>query len=286
MAKLYLVFESKELKEFTITQSGTATIGRLPDNLIHIDNLAVSGHHARIFYDVDHWALEDHGSTNGTFVNKQRITGKVELNDGDEIGVGKHNVRFKDEWHEDDAAPKTAQITGPLVPKLDATVMLDTKKTKELMAAVIAARTGGAPPPAPSAPAAPEPSAAASSRPAAATPPPAAPSRPTAAPAPHAPAAPERVGVLTVIAGKSDQPQYRLTSKLTVIGKSDMASIRLKGWFAPKVGATITKRDQKYFVSPGEKKVTVDGQPVTGQRELSQGSTIEVAGLSMSFDYE
>ena len=92
--------------------------------------------------------------------------------------------------------------------------------------------------------------------------------------------------MLTVIAGKSDQPQYRLTSKLTVIGKSDMASIRLKGWFAPKVGATITKRDQKYFVSPGEKKVTVDGQPVTGQRELTDGSTLEVAGLSMSFGYE
>ncbi len=286
MAKLYLVFESKELKEFTITQSGTATIGRLPDNLIHIDNLAVSGHHARIFYDVDHWALEDHGSTNGTFINKERITGKVELNDGDEISIGKHTVRFKDEWHEDDAAPKTAQITGPFVPKLDATVMLDTKKTKELMAAVIAARTGGAPPPAPGAPApaAPAPSAAAPSRPAPTTPPPAAPSRPTAAPAPAA--APERVGVLTVIAGKSDQPLYRLTSKLTVIGKSDMASIKLKGWFAPKVGATITKRDQKYFVSPGEKKVTVDGQPVTGQRELTQGSTIEVAGLSMSFDFE
>jgi len=280
MAKLYLVFENKDLKEFTITQSGTATIGRLPDNLIHIDNLAVSGHHARIFYDGDHYAVEDHNSTNGTFVNKERITGKVELNDGDEISVGKHTVRFKDEWHEDDAAPKTAQITGPLVPQLDATVMLDTKRTKELMAAVVAARTGGAP----SAPAAPEPSAAAYGRPAAATPPPSAPSRHTAAPAP--PAAPERVGVLTVIGGKSDQPQYRLTSKLTVIGKSDMASIKLKGWFAPKVGATITKRDQKYFVSPGEKKVTVDGQPVTGQRELNQGSTIEVAGLAMSFDYE
>ncbi len=285
MAKLYLVFENKELKEFTITQSGTATIGRLPDNLIHIDNLAVSGHHARIFYDGDHWAIEDHNSTNGTFVNKQQITGKVELNDGDEVTVGKHTVRFKDEWHEDEA-PATAQITKPFVPKLDATVMFDTKKAKEMMAAAAAARAGSAPPPAPSAPAAPSPSAGAPSRPAAAAPPPAAPSRPTAAPVPPAPVALERVGVLTVIGGKSDQPQYRLTSKLTVIGKSDMASIKLKGWFAPKVGATITKRDQKYFVSPGEKKVAVNGQPVTGQLELTEGSTIEVAGLSMSFDYE
>ncbi|MGH9509403.1 MAG: FHA domain-containing protein, partial [Terriglobales bacterium] len=61
MAKLYLFFENTQLKEFAITQSGVATIGRLPDNLIHIDNLAVSGHHARVFYDVDHYVIEDHG---------------------------------------------------------------------------------------------------------------------------------------------------------------------------------------------------------------------------------
>lgn len=273
MAKLYLLFENTQLKEFAITQSGVATIGRLPDNLIHIDNLAVSGHHARILYDGDHYVIEDHGSTNGTFVNKQRIEGKVPLNDGDEVMIGKHTVRFKDEWHEDDEAPKTAQITGPSVPKLEATVMLDTKKAKEMMAAAAAARAGAASatPPAAGAPA----------------PTGAAPSRTTSVPpaAPVPPAA-ERVGVLTVLAGKADQQQYRLTSKLTVIGKSDMASIKLKGWFAPKVGATITKREQKYFISPGDKKVIVDGQQIAGQKELSEGSTIDVSGLKMSFDYE
>ncbi|MGH9601271.1 MAG: FHA domain-containing protein [Terriglobales bacterium] len=275
MAKLYLFFENTQLKEFAITQSGVASIGRLPDNLIHIDNLAVSGHHARVFYDGDHYVIEDHGSTNGTFVNKQRITGKVELSDGDEIAIGKHTVRFKDEWHEDDEAPKTAQITGPSVPKLDATVMLDTKKAKEMMAAAAAARPGGAPPPVTASHGAPAPASSAG-----------APSRPTVAPAAPAPPAAERVGVLTVLAGKSDQQQYRLTSKLTVIGKSNNASIRLKGWFAPQVGATIIKRDQKYFISAGEKKVMVDGQQITGQKELSEGSSIDVSGLKLSFDYE
>ena len=48
MAKLYLRFEQNEqvLKEIPLTQAAT-TIGRLPDNSVQIDNLAVSGHHAK-----------------------------------------------------------------------------------------------------------------------------------------------------------------------------------------------------------------------------------------------
>ena len=44
MAKLVLKFESSVLKEVPLSQ-GVITIGRLPDNIIHVDNLAVSGHH-------------------------------------------------------------------------------------------------------------------------------------------------------------------------------------------------------------------------------------------------
>ena len=48
MAKLYLKFEQngQVLKEIFLSQAAT-TIGRLPDNSVQIDNLAVSGHHAR-----------------------------------------------------------------------------------------------------------------------------------------------------------------------------------------------------------------------------------------------
>ena len=52
MAKLYLKFEQSDqvLKEVPLTQA-TTTIGRLPDNNVQIDNLAVSGHHARICWE-------------------------------------------------------------------------------------------------------------------------------------------------------------------------------------------------------------------------------------------
>ena len=60
MAKLYLKFDQSVLKEVTLSQSAT-TIGRLPDNTLQIDNLAVSGHHARITWEQDHYEIEDLG---------------------------------------------------------------------------------------------------------------------------------------------------------------------------------------------------------------------------------
>ena len=67
-----------------------------------------------------------------------------------------------------------------------------------------------------------------------------------------------------------------------------MASIKLKGWFAPKVAATIHKHDGKYFIAASEKsvKVRVNGTDITGQKELSEGDVVEVAGIKASFGYQ
>ena len=95
----------------------------------------------------------------------------------------------------------------------------------------------------------------------------------------------EKIGLLNVVSGKTDQSQYLLTSKMSVIGKSDMASIKLKGWFAPKMAAIISKRETAYFVAASEKKikVKVNGEEVVGQKALAEGDVIEVAGVKMSF---
>lgn len=296
MAKLYLKFDQSLLKEFSLSQ-GVITIGRLPDNLVQIDNLAVSGHHAKIYWDTDHYVVEDNSSLNGTYVNEQRI-GKAALKDGDKVLVGKHTLEFVDEWHEDNPAEAIqAQPAAPAMSGMNATVVLDTKKAKEMLAAAKAAAAAPAAPPAATAPAATAPAA-----PPAPVNAPATASRasagagttvgagagPTGTMMTPAPVLKERSGVLTVLEGKTDEPQYVLSGKLTVIGKSDMASIKLKGWFAPNVAAVVSKRDNKYFIAPQDKgaKVKVNGADVAGQKEISDGDAVEVAGVKMSFGYE
>src|SRR5580658_1877122 len=120
MAKLILRFEQNILKEVVLEQD-TLTIGRLPDNMLQIDNLAVSGHHAKIYWDQDHYVVEDLGSLNGTYVNNQRV-GKATLKSGDQVTIGKHVVQFKDEVQRPPAV-QPPDKPSPSASKLEATVV-------------------------------------------------------------------------------------------------------------------------------------------------------------------
>lgn len=93
MAKVVLLFNDETLGTYHLTNEYT-TIGRISDNDIHIDNLAVSGHHARILTILNDSFLEDLGSTNGTYVNGKLIK-KHPLVKGDLIAVGKHILRYE-----------------------------------------------------------------------------------------------------------------------------------------------------------------------------------------------
>jgi pSer/pThr/pTyr-binding forkhead associated (FHA) protein len=72
---------------YDITKDVT-TLGRDITNDIVINDPEVSRHHLRIARTADGCSLEDLGSTNGTFVNGQRISGSRPLNNGDMIGLG------------------------------------------------------------------------------------------------------------------------------------------------------------------------------------------------------
>jgi predicted component of type VI protein secretion system len=64
------------------------TLGRDITNDIVINDPEVSRHHSRMTRSAGGYMLEDLGSTNGTFVNGQRLTGARQLNSGDLISLG------------------------------------------------------------------------------------------------------------------------------------------------------------------------------------------------------
>ncbi len=77
---------------FALSESPT-TIGRSPDCQIFLDDVTVSRKHALFTQDGDRWRLEDQGSLNGTFVNRDRVD-SAELSDGDELQIGKYRLTF------------------------------------------------------------------------------------------------------------------------------------------------------------------------------------------------
>ena len=95
MAKLLLKFSGMVLKDIALNKP-VVTIGRKMDNDVVIDNLAVSGHHARVVEENGTYFIEDTGSTNGTFLNETKIA-KQRMQSGDQVRVGKHILVFEDE---------------------------------------------------------------------------------------------------------------------------------------------------------------------------------------------
>lgn len=71
------------------------TLGRDVNNAIVIDDEFASAQHAALTYRGRAWYLEDFGSTNGTFVNGNPVTGLVPVAFGDELQVGQVRLRLE-----------------------------------------------------------------------------------------------------------------------------------------------------------------------------------------------
>ena len=70
------------------------TIGRRPDSAIFLDDITVSRDHALLVRRGSDWYLDDCGSLNGTYVNRERIESR-RLADDDELQVGKYKLVFR-----------------------------------------------------------------------------------------------------------------------------------------------------------------------------------------------
>ncbi len=77
----------KKGKTFTVTDE--LLIGRADSCGLTLDDSYVSSQHARIFARDGKCMLEDLGSTNGTYLNRRRITAPTELQRGDKVKIGR-----------------------------------------------------------------------------------------------------------------------------------------------------------------------------------------------------
>lgn len=75
----------------TVIPLGAAdvTIGRAPDSTLVLDDDYASNNHARISLTGSTWIVTDLGSTNGTWVDRSRITSPTPLSVGHQLKVGR-----------------------------------------------------------------------------------------------------------------------------------------------------------------------------------------------------
>jgi pSer/pThr/pTyr-binding forkhead associated (FHA) protein len=70
-------------------------IGRSKDCAITVDDSYVSEQHARVYRTDEGWVVADMGSTNGTYLNRNKLTAPTAVQPGDQLGIGKTVVEVR-----------------------------------------------------------------------------------------------------------------------------------------------------------------------------------------------
>ena len=134
MSQLIFKFKDKILNSYSLIDHKKLSIGRHRNNDIVIDNLAVSGYHARVEAKQDGFVITDLQSKNGTYVNNEPIT-EVYLSHKDIITIGKHALvmDLMDEIKFDPADARDAALKhAPMSMNDDQTMSLDTSQGRQL----------------------------------------------------------------------------------------------------------------------------------------------------------
>jgi hypothetical protein len=94
-ASIVVVHEPDGAKPRTFKLATSMIVGRAPECDIKVDDTYASQQHARLFGRQGGWYVEDLGSTNGTFVNDQRLAAPALVQPGDKIRVGTTMLELK-----------------------------------------------------------------------------------------------------------------------------------------------------------------------------------------------
>jgi len=95
VGRILVASEGTTIIERELT-TGRLVIGRTADNDLQIDSKFISRHHCQIVTQADACVIEDLNSTNGIYVQSKRVR-RHNLNDGDVVQVGQHEIMYIDE---------------------------------------------------------------------------------------------------------------------------------------------------------------------------------------------
>jgi pSer/pThr/pTyr-binding forkhead associated (FHA) protein len=104
MAKLVILNQGMTGRSFELNVERT-TVGRVEDNAFQIADSSVSSHHAEILLRGDDILIKDLNSTNGSFINNEKISEAV-LKSGQTLRFGQVEMKI------DDGKPVTAPPAG------------------------------------------------------------------------------------------------------------------------------------------------------------------------------
>lgn len=90
-----VVIEGPLLGTIVPLENAQITIGRAPDSTLIIDDDYASSRHARVYPSEGSWVVEDLGSTNGTWIDRTRITSPTVLPVGAPLRVGRTTLQIQ-----------------------------------------------------------------------------------------------------------------------------------------------------------------------------------------------
>jgi hypothetical protein len=112
-ARLYLS-KGNPIGKIVELPTGTLTVGRAEDSDLIIASTRVSRHHLDVINDGSRIVVHDRGSGNGTLVNGNRVSGKLEVVAGDELEIGPLTFTVEIDGIRTPAIPMAAPAPAPV----------------------------------------------------------------------------------------------------------------------------------------------------------------------------
>lgn len=94
-ARRLVVVEGPESGGSVALGEAPVTVGRAPDCTLVLSDNYVSNEHARLVPGGDRWLVEDLGSTNGTWLDRQKVAGPTPVPIGVPVRVGKTTLELR-----------------------------------------------------------------------------------------------------------------------------------------------------------------------------------------------